>query len=270
MKRLSYRHVLEIIEGKPVDELILVGGQSLNAWAEAFGIADELSDGLYGVALSNDIDFLGMAPAAIAFADALGPQAKVKVTALDDHTPNTAVVIFDFEGEQNVIDFLHALQGFSLQDLQRVREWAAIPEISKVMNNKLRVMHPIHCLQSQLENVYGQALNRRASSDGERNANRVRLAHEAAKRTVARYLDDGDPGSAQHTVEYVYNLAVREPALRAMAEDGVFITDAIADDERLGDAFQEKRRPQLIKKIEIASAKYQRLLQRRAELTKTS
>lgn len=268
MKRLSYRQVLEIIKDKPVEELILVGGQALNAWGEAFAIADEFPDGLYGAALSNDIDFLGMAPAAIAFADALGRHAEVKVATLDDSTPNSAVVIFDFEGVKNTIDFLHALQGFSLLELQRVREWAAIPEISKVINNRLKVMHPIHCLQSQLENVYGQALNRRESSDGERNANRVRLAHEVAKRTVIRYLDEGDPGSAQHTVEYAHGLAVRAPALRAEAVDGIFIADALADDERLGHAFQEKRRPQLIKKVEIARAKYQGLLHRRTLLHK--
>ena len=179
MRRLSFRQVLELVSGKPVDELILVGGQAINAWAEALGIASEHEEGLYGAAVSDDIDFLGLAPAAIGLSDAIG--GRVQIATIDSHTPNAAVVSFDFAGETNTIDVLHSLQGFSDADLAEVRKWAATPELPAAIDNKLRVMHPLHCLQAQLENIYG-SLNRRERGDGPRSANRLRLLCEIARR----------------------------------------------------------------------------------------
>lgn len=242
MRRLSYRQVLEIVSGKPVDELILVGGQATNAWAEALGIASDSAEGLYGVAISDDIDFLGFAPAAISLAKAIG--GKVKVAAIDSHTPNAAVVTFDLDGETNTIDVLHSLQGFSERDLEEVRKWAAVPEMPQALENRLRVMHPLHCLLGQLENVYG-VLNRREKGDGERNANRVRMLCEIARRTIQRYLDEGDADSARLMIERLYERARTEPALRARTMDGTDLVEGLPLDARLGGAFLEKRVPQL-------------------------
>ena len=260
-RRLSYRQVLEIVAGKPVQELVLVGGQALNAWAEALGIADHSTEGIYGAALSDDIDFYGMAPAAIALAEALG--AAVAVAGMDQHTPNAAVITFDYHGDRNIIDVLHSLQGFSSLDLERVRQWAAVPEMPGAASDKLRVMHPAHCLQSQLENVYGAALNRRESADGERNANRVRLACEAVRRTLRHYLDSDDAESGRALVELVYSLAGREPALRARASDQIDIAAGFVMDERLGSAFVAKRLPQLEASYSRAIGKYEARLRRK-------
>jgi hypothetical protein len=255
MRRLSYRQVLDLVAGKPVDELILVGGQAVNAWAEALGLADESSAEVYGAALSDDIDFLGLAPAAIALADALG--ARVAIATMDEHTPNAAVLTFDFEGEKNIIDVLHSLKGFSHAELQRVRDWAAVPEMPEAMQNKLRVMHPAHCLQSQLENVYG-VLNRRAGPDGERNANRIRLTCEIGRRTLQRYVDEGEAPSARALFEKVYELARRPPALRALVDDAIDVTAGLCRDPRLGADFLDKRLGQLERYLCSARDKYRR------------
>lgn len=242
MRRLSYRQVIELVSGKPVDELILVGGQAINAWAEALGIATEYEEGLYGAAVSDDIDFLGLAPAAIKLANAIG--GDVKVAGMDDHTPNAAVVTFDFDGETNTIDVLHSLKGFSDSGLQEVRDWAATPEMPAALDNKLRVMHPLHCLQAQLENVYG-SLNRREEVGGERSANRVRMSCEIARRTINRYLDEAAVESARLMVERLYKLAPSRPALRARATDGIDLVEGHSRDAKLGGDFLEKRLPQL-------------------------
>lgn len=255
MRRLSYRQVLEWVAGKPIDELILVGGQALNAWAEALGLADESSAQVYGAALSDDIDFLGLAPAAIALADAMG--ARVAIATMDDHTPNAAVLTFDFEGAKNIIDVLHSLKGFSHAELQHVRDWAAIPEMPDAMQNKLRVMHPAHCLQSQLENVYG-TLNRRAGADGERNANRVRLAGEIVRRALQQYVDDDEAPSARALFEKVYELARRPPALRALSDDAIDITAGLSRDPRLGADFLGRRLVQLERYLVSARDKHRR------------
>ena len=242
MRRLSYRRVLELVSGKPIDELILVGGQATNAWAEALGIASENEEGLYGAALSGDIDFLGLAPAAIQLAKALG--ADVEVATADSHTPNAACIIFDADGEKQTIDVLHSLQGFSTDELREVRDWAAIPEMPQAVESKLRVMHPLHCLQSQLENVYG-SLNRRERSDGKRAVRRIELLGEIVLRTVRHYLDAHEGDSARKMIERLYELARTRPALRATAIDGIDFVKDLPRDARLGAEFLEKRLPQL-------------------------
>jgi hypothetical protein len=242
VRRVSYRQVLELVSGKPVDELILVGGQAINAWAEALGVASENEQGLYGAALSDDIDFLGFAPAAIKLARAIG--GDVKVAGMDSHAPNAAVVTFDFDGETNTIDVLHSLQGFSQDDLDEVRRWAATPEMPEALDSKLRVMHPLHCLQAQLENVYG-ALNRREREDGQRNANRVRLLVEITRRTVDRYIAETDVNSARQMIERLYALARSRPAIRAKVVDGIDLVNGHSRDESLGADFLTKRLPQL-------------------------
>lgn len=242
MRRLSYRHVLELVSGKPIEELILVGGQATNAWAEALGIASENEEGLYGAALSGDIDFLGLAPAAIQLAKALG--ADVEVATAGSHTPNAACIIFDAEGGKQTIDVLHSLQGFSTGDLEEVRAWAAIPELLQAVESRLRVMHPLHCLQSQLENVYG-SLNRRERSDGQRAARRIELLGEIVRRTVQHYLDENEGDSARKMIERLYELARTRPALRARQQDGIDFVAGMPRDAKLGAEFLEKRLPQL-------------------------
>lgn len=242
MRRLSYRQVLELVAGKPVDALVLVGGQATNAWAEALGVANEYEEGVYGAALSDDIDFLGLAPAAIKLAKAIG--GDVQVAGIDSHTPNAAVVTVDFDGEKNIIDVLHSLQGFSEGELREVRAWAATPEMPEALESKLRVMHPLHCLQAQLENVYG-SLNRREREDGERNANRVRLLCEIVRRTIQRYLADGEIDSARVMIERLYELARSRPALRARTIDAIDLVEGHSADAKLGVDFLEQRVPQL-------------------------
>jgi hypothetical protein len=242
VRRLSYRYVLELVSGKPIEELILVGGQATNAWAEALGIASEDEEGLYGAALSGDIDFLGLAPAAIQLAKALG--ADVEIATADSHTPNAACIILDTDGAKQTIDVLHSLQGFSTDELQEVRAWAAIPEMPQAAGSKLRVMHPLHCLQSQLENVYG-SLNRRERSDGKRAARRIELLGEIVLRTVQRYLHENEGDSARKMIERLHELARTRSALRARQADGIDFVAGLPRDAKLGAEFLEKRLPQL-------------------------
>src|SRR6202795_1188794 len=160
--------------------MMLVGGQALNYWAETLGIADARSTGIYGPATSEDIDMLGSVNTVRAFAQAVA--GKARIAGLDDsHSPNSGVVIFDFEGEIHSIDFLAQMAGFKTSELPTVLKWALTVPLWKTSKAPLSVMHPMHCLQAQLENIYGAILNRRASAYGERYVSRVRLAIESCR-----------------------------------------------------------------------------------------
>lgn len=258
-RRLSVRDVRAVIEKVPdLSGIVLVGGQALNFWAEALGIANENSNGPYGPAVSGDIDFLGSPAAALAFGEAAG--GKVKIAGMDDaHSPNTALVTLDIEGEEHAIDFLGGLKGFSHQELERVRRSAMPVGLVPGEHQPILVMHPMHCLESQLENIYGQDLNRRTEPGGERYIGRIKLAIEACRRITIRYLDEGDLRSALKVAEKVHALSLLPAALRAQIEDGVYVGEGILDSQPMPKEFLEKRLPQLRRVLERKLKTYRRM-----------
>ena len=258
-RQLSIRDVRAVVEKVPdLSGIVLVGGQALNFWAEALGIANEGSAGSYGPAVSGDIDFLGSATSARAFGAATG--GKVKIAGMDDaHTPNTALVTVDIEGEEHLIDFLGGLKGFSAQELERVRLWAVPVGLVPGRHQPVHVMHPAHCLESQLENVYGHVLNRRAEIGGERYAGRVKLAIETCKRTTLRQVELGDARSALKIAEKVHTLSLLPAAMRARFEDDVHVEEGIPESPMMPKEFLERRLPQLRRYHERKVRKYQRM-----------
>jgi hypothetical protein len=107
----------------------------------------------------------------------------------DSHSPNSGVVTFDFQGETHSIDFLAQMAGFKPLELPAVLKCPLTVPLCNISTAPLSVMHPMHCLQAQLENIYGATLNRRASAYGERYVSRVRLAMEARRATNVRSGD---------------------------------------------------------------------------------
>jgi hypothetical protein len=258
-RRLSIRDVRAVVERVPdLSGIVLVGGQALNFWAEALGIANEDSDGPYGPAVSGDIDFLGSPTAAMAFGEATG--GKVKIAGMDDaHSPNTALVTLDIEGEEHLIDFLGGLKGFTFRELEKVKNSAMPVGLVPGRHQPILVMHPAHCLESQLENVYGYQLNRRAEPGGERYIGRIKLAIESCRRITQRYVDESDPRGALKVVEKVHTLSLLPAALRARVEDGVRIEDGILDAGSMPSRFLEDRLPRMRRIHELKLAKYHRI-----------
>jgi hypothetical protein len=250
--------VRAVVEKVPnLSGIVLVGGQALNFWAEALGIANENSNGPFGPAVSGDIDFLGSPAAALAFGEAAG--GKVKIAGMDDaHSTNTALVTLDIEGEEHLIDFLGGLKGFSHQELERARRSAIPVGLVPGEHQPILVMHPMHCLESQLENIYGQDLNRRMEPGGERYIGRIKLAIEACRRITKRYLGEGDFRSAFKVAEKIHALSLLPAALRAQVEDGVRVGEGILDSPPMPKEFLEKRLPQLRRVLERRLKTYQR------------
>ena len=257
-RRLSFRDVLAIVERVPdLSGIVLVGGQALNFWAEKLDIATpDAPSPLYGPALSDDIDFLGSARAALAFGEATG--GKVAVAGWDSaHSPNTALVTLDVDGDEHLVDFLHSMKGFSLRELERVRRWAVPLSMRRGEPRPMYVMHPAHCLESQLENVYGEGLNRRADPGGDRYVGRVRLAVETCRRVALQHLAEGDARSALRVAEKVHELSLLSTSMRARFEDGLRVEEGIPDTPEMPPEFLEKRLPQFRRQLDRAIKKYE-------------
>ncbi|MEX0900326.1 MAG: hypothetical protein WD081_06505 [Gammaproteobacteria bacterium] len=257
---LSFRHVQTLLARVPdLRNSILVGGQALNHWAEVYGIKE------YGLALSFDIDFLGGGDAAEEIAGVIGGRAQIAGVS-DPHSPNTALVTAKIDGEIHHIDFLGSLHGFSVAELERVKSWA-INVRPDAGGPTIRVMHPVHCLESVVANTYGTALNRREGPAGERAAERVRLAVEACRRMTLEYLEHNRERDALRIAEKVHTLSLTGPAMRALHDDEVDVTGAIPL-AHMPQPFMERRWPQLERTRGRSVDKYCRLHERRLALAK--
>jgi len=264
MRQLSIADVARLISSiSELDGLVLVGGQALNFWAEQLGIATPNSSGSFGPALSADIDFLGTAAEAQAFAEAI--KGKILIAGLEDHSPNVALVTFDLDGETHEIDFLRHLKGFTPRELDEVWDKASVVELEDA-TPKLRIMHPMHCLLSQLENVYGMPLNRRDEPNGERYAGRVRLAIETCRCLSVKHLDEGNTDGALEIAEAVHAMSRGEPAMRARHTDSIVVEDGTICGPPMPSNFLERRLPQLQRLHGIAVKKYEALLVRREQI----
>ena len=258
---IRFSDVLDIAKKVPdLSGIVLVGGQALNFWSEQFGIAGTPeTEVIYGAAVSDDIDFLGPARAARLFGEAT--TGKVSIAGMDDaHSPNTGLVKLELYGEERLIDFLDGMKGFSSSEIKTVKEWAAPVRIRHGDSTPLYVMHPIHCLQSQLENVYGKSLNRRAETGGERYASRVRLAIEACRLITLETLEKQGDRPALKIVEVAFNLAKLPSAHRARLEDQVLVEQSIPNSSPMPEYFLSKRLPQMLEQIGRASKRYSKQL----------
>ena len=228
---LSVRDVGELLQRSPrARDVVLVGGQALNIWAVRFGLAAEAT------AVSRDVDFFGTRADAVAAG--LDWHADVHAASLDDHTPNSATVIVSIDDERHGIDFLSSIAGVEPEELRR---WSA-----KVRGTayEFRVMHPLHVLQSQIENVYG-VLRRREEQGGDYYIGRVALAIEIAAAAIAELLEARRTREALKAAERIATIAAGRPALVAWARDKVDVLTAIPRSLGWPKRFAETRRPQI-------------------------
>jgi hypothetical protein len=259
---LSIQDVAGIIGRVPdLTGMMLVGGQALNYWAETLGIADARSTGIYGPATSEDIDIMGSVKAVRAFAQAVG--GKARIADFDDsHSPNSGVVTFDFQGETHSVDFLAQMAGFKPLELPAVLKCALTVPLSSASTAPLSVMHPMHCLQAQLENIYGAILNRRAFAYGERYVSRGRLAIEACRRMGEQCAESGDIEKARDIAEHVHTLSCLRSALRARHDDGLHVEEGIYTGAQMPREFLNLRVPQMRRLLARKVQKYEELRER--------
>lgn len=133
------------------DRAFIIGGQALNLWAERY--APRREDLIaFGPFTSKDLDYFGHREAAEKLAAAL--RGKAHYPAVDDHTPNSAVVVATVDGIELEIDFLANVIGVKANALENAAVELVVPVRSQgVEELTIPVMHPLHCLQSRVANV---------------------------------------------------------------------------------------------------------------------
>jgi hypothetical protein len=146
MPPLSFDEVRAIIAKLvPIHEqIVLIGGQAVNFWAYRYvNRVEELDDGPY---TSQDVDFYGDIEAVKECASLLNGNATIS-QPFSGH-PNLAVVEFNHEGHDRLIDFMRVTAGVDNDEVLAT----AIPfqiDDQAIIN----VMHPVLCMESRAANV---------------------------------------------------------------------------------------------------------------------
>jgi hypothetical protein len=212
-------------------DAVLVGGQALNVWAVNYGLAAETA------AVSDDIDFFGGRSTALA-AGLDWHSHKIHTPAFDDHSPNAAVVFVEIENSERGIDFLDQILGVDSDELRKSANVVRGAEYS------FRVMHPMHVLQSQLENTYG-ALHRRDEEGGDYYAGRVRLAVAVVAAHVGRVLEEQPVRAALKLAERIGALASVRSSLEAFHRDRIDVLSSIPTHPAWPAKFVKDRLPRI-------------------------
>lgn len=126
--------------------MVLIGGQAVAFWAHYYAITDL-------PLTSKDIDFCGNKRAAELCAERLG--GSPSFPGMDDATPNSAVVRFvDDDGVERILDFLDAPFGLRAEEVHRLsQEFSILDPAGQDTSSHFRVMHPLHCLVSRINNT---------------------------------------------------------------------------------------------------------------------
>ena len=135
---------------------ILVGGQAVSVWMRMLQPhSDELAS--LEPLTSKDIDFEGGAQAARRAGDLLS--GRVKISTMDDNTPNTGLVMFvDSDGFEREIDFIDAPLGLKHRDVRDTAVQLMLPDENGEPTIPLWVMHPERSMESRVVNAI--ALNK--------------------------------------------------------------------------------------------------------------
>lgn len=142
----DFRLAVKTLAEREASSFVLVGGQSLIAWVFYYLIDIPHTP---QPALTQDMDLIGPGDAAKRLADAL--HAKVFLPKPENHTPNNAVLEWSSPttGQKLLIDVLSGIIGVPSNEVNALAVMLEIPTLPPI-----RVLHPIHCLQSRLANLH--------------------------------------------------------------------------------------------------------------------
>ncbi len=209
------------------EDVVLIGGQALAFWMDRYGIHQpgDLP------AVSRDVDFFtrdaaNSAPLQ-AFARAIRGQAKVLPPEAITALIGSAIAQAGDDRIYNV-DLLHTVVGLSRDEIER----NAVSAKMRGVDHAIRVMHPLHVLQSRNAN-----LHELKDKQNELGRLQFRLAIEVARRFLELEVDrieaaTGASEAARERAIFDIFAAVDEYSADSAAKKnaeryGIFLADAI-------------------------------------------
>jgi hypothetical protein len=232
--------------------LVLVGGQAIEVWGVLLDVPAPTGD---QNSLTEDTDWLGSAADAQWLANFLQCENAIELTkaTLDDNTANTAVLLLQRpDGRILLMDFLHSITGLVNAAINKMAVLLELPnQHGKLLS--LRVLHPLHCLQSRMANL--QIYSKKRAGNGPLQAQwavdivRAYLHQTALHNSsdeVAKACRERAETSASDPAQYCYKHYGLKP-LQAVTPDVLVAA---------GDKFVQLEWPHMLKRLEVKQARW--------------
>lgn len=227
-------------------DVVLVGGQALAYWMAVFGIHQP--DGVEP-AISRDVDFFAIDAANVApltrFARAIGGRRHLERIESLPVLIGSAIAPADDDRIYNV-DLIQQVVGIDRADVEKHAVEVRLPG----ENGTLRVLHPVHVLQSRNANLH--KLPEKQDAIG---SLQYRLAIDVARAYLGRRIDairvrpDLDADARERAVfdaiRRVVAYASEDAAKKNAERYGIHLADAIPAWRIESPAFWEKQWPHL-------------------------
>jgi hypothetical protein len=211
---------------------VLVGGQAVAFWASFFSVPVPLALRSY---VTKDSDFLGSRE------DVARMASGMHGAALYPHqrglTALAGQVRIDLSEHRILnVDVLHRIVGFD--DSDAVRKRAEERSLGEV---RFRVMHPVDCLKSRLEN-----LRKLTEKRNEAGAAQVELAVRVVRRYLETVLEEGNERLALRVTENVAKMAVEPAGALVFRSYGIDVLEAVPLKRISNRKFRDVRWPQIL------------------------
>ena len=175
---LTLEQVLEILKNVDFEEAVLVGGQAVLLYAQAYRLGNNIELGI-----SGDIDLIAKATTATKLAGLI-KNSQLTIATLDSNTFNTAVLAVDLNDEHFLqVDFLSSIAGVDTHKATNRSEKIRIGE-----DFKCRLINPLDLLTSKLYNVANIPSKRDLQG-----INQAQLSIEIAHRYLKTALTNSEP-----------------------------------------------------------------------------
>lgn len=228
------------------ENTVVVGGQSVMAWAQYFGIINKHTS------YTRDIDIFGTY-ADIEAADLrlIMVEHETKFAEPNDSSPNSGLILITLPGSKKVrVDFLWAVQGLSGSDIQERSVKLKLGETDKF----IRVLHPLMCLESKIVNLGAFPIKR-----DEAGVAQAKMAIKVAHAYISDLLAHNRERDALNAVERVFRVAQLDAASFIWHIFDIDLVEAIPV-AALPQAFQDIRLPQMADRLNTVRIAFGRRL----------
>lgn len=236
---LAFEEAFEIL-GPALPELpiVLVGGQAVNYWLTYYRRRDASLREMWGVT-SDDVDFFGLLDHAAELAKRI-KGGTFKELQSPRETISTAIVTFpDKNGVERRIDFLWQVHGIDADEAKRIAIPVELTDRDGAgIGIELRILHPLHCLQSRVANCHDLA-----RYDTDRARRQLVAAINCARAYVIELCDRGDVRPALKYVERYFQIAASPSGVGVFKRWSIDPLAAVPEDARLTEGFLLQRLP---------------------------
>jgi hypothetical protein len=233
---------------------LLVGGQSLAAWASYYGVQPpgELSQ-----SITVDADFVGTSQVARLLQRGLGDSWRLREGTLDAAGGQVAKVFTEPSPEGiKQIDFLSGIVGERLST-QKIEARASVIEYEPGVT--VKVLHPLDVLESRLCNL--AVLSSKRNRIGVAQA---QLAVQVVRAFLLEHLAEGrDPRVVRQAIKRVERMALDAQLASVAFEYGIEVLSAIPVEQIANPRFHEAQWPRIQERLAKKRSKYDALRARK-------